>query len=83
MMNDHMYFLKTFPLHLDGNEPRQDPVDYERHFRSYFEKDLANNCKSKSDRTAAGTNQDKLVGMMQDSFPQGGVLASRFWFFKK
>ena len=65
-------FFKLFSYILDGNEPRQDPVDYERHFRSYFEKDLANNCKSKSDRTAAGTNQDKLVGMMQDSFPQGG-----------
>eukprot|EP00729_Bicosta_minor_P009890 gene9890-30787_t len=63
---------------LDGNEPRQDPVDYERHFRSYFEKDLANNCKSKSDRTAAGTNQDKLVGMMQDSFPQGPHHPLRF-----
>lgn len=72
------FFKKLFPYILDGNEPRQDPVDYERHFRSKFEKDLANNCKSKSDRTAAGTNQDKLVGMMQDSFPQGGVLASRF-----
>ena len=60
---------------LDSRYPRQDPVDFERHFRSKFKKQLNDTCKYTDD--AGGhdykSNQDLLIGMMQDSFPQGSV----------
>ena len=55
--------------------PRQDPADYEQRFRSKFGKDLNKTCKYKD---GSKSGQDLLVGMMQDSFPQGPHHPFRF-----